>query len=293
MNKSYKKLILYVGTLVLVVLVFDFGIPGYLRYLQVMKEREHAAQIAATIGSVFTYRFAVDGVLEEASELYKSTSPYWWLNSGGLFYIDDGTGRTIQGSLLEKNKWRTLYNKNNPEDTDRGYKPQNLFRLITRGTWHNFEEQVFFKISKYNLSESANRNESNGVLLLGRYEDGDNLYYVGLRVDGTAVIKKKLHGTYYTLAQKQIFPGTYDIIQNPNLLPLEKWIGLKAKIFNASENMTYLELYTDVGRTGEWKLVLDVLDNGTYGVIVNKKSSAGLRSDFMDISFASYKIEEL
>ena len=38
------------------------------------------------------------------------------------------------------------------------------------------------------------------MLLFNRYQDGQTLYYGGVRVDGAAVIKKKLAGVYTTLA---------------------------------------------------------------------------------------------
>jgi hypothetical protein len=59
-------------------------------------------------------------------------------------------------------------------------------------------------------SNSIHRMASNGVLLFNHYLDGDNLYYVGIRVDGSAIVKKKKDGVYYTMESKRVFPGKYD-----------------------------------------------------------------------------------
>src|SRR3989338_3479902 len=144
--------------------------------------------IAATQSS-FSYSFSVDGSLQESGSMDKSTSPFWWLNSGGLFILKDGLGMTIQGDLNAANKWNIAYASANPVDTDIGYRPQNIFRLVTKSKWQNFDQRVYFKITKLNMSESPNRNASNGFLLFNRYIDGDNLYYTGVRVDGSVVIK--------------------------------------------------------------------------------------------------------
>jgi hypothetical protein len=96
------------------------------------------------------------------------------------------------------------------------------------------------------LSDSEYRNESNGVLLFNRYKDGDNLYYSGIRVDGQAVIKKKIKGKYFTLVEKELFgkDGDYDRKSNPNLIPQGKWIGIKSVLKNEGEAVD-IKLYVD------------------------------------------------
>ena len=126
----------------------------------------------------------------------------------GQMIFENGIGKTIQGDFPEGSKWQKKYEKSNPKDTDNGTHPQNIFRLVTKAKWQNFDQEAYFRINRLNLSSSDNRNESNGILLFNRYEDGDNLYYTGLRVDGTAVIKKKYAGKYYTLSEKVFFPGS-------------------------------------------------------------------------------------
>ncbi len=245
------------------------------------------------VPSPFSYPFNSTGTLHEAGSMNKSTSPYWWLNSGGKFVLGSGTAKTVHGSLPENDKWRKLYAKSNPVDTDNGYHPQNIFRLVTKSEWQNFRQQVYLRINADRLSDSPNRNASNGLLLFNRYIDGDNLYYAGVRVDGTAVIKKKVGGTYYTLAQKKILPGTYSRGSSPNLLPKNKWIGIRADVTTTSDGKTSIKFYTDIGKTGTWTLALTALDDGGQGKIIGGSGAAGIRTDFMDVEFDDYKIQKL
>jgi hypothetical protein len=236
-------------------------------------------------------------VLEEAGSMKNSKSDDWWLNSGGIMSISFQEFSTNIGALSAELSWRKLYAKTNPNDTDNGYFPQNIFRLVTRYKWKNFSQSVYFNIEKINLSESKNRNESNGVLLFNRYQDGDNLYYIGLRVDGDAVIKKKIAGKYYTLAEKEIFsPGSaYDKDTNPNLIPENTWIGIKSEVSNADDGSVNLKLYMDREQNGNWQLILEMKDKDhKYGTAVfSNKGYAGLRTDFMDVKFENYSIQKL
>lgn len=242
----------------------------------------------------FDYNFSTTDTLNEAGSFRESTSPYWWLNSGGKLLLKGGVGETIQGDLSTNDKWYKEYKRANSLDTDGGLHPQNLFRLITKSVWHNFSEQAYFKITKDNLSASPNRNESNGLLLFNRYKDSQNLYYAGIRVDGTAVIKKKQKSLYTTLAQKQIFDGTYNPETSPNLLPKNTWIGLRTETVTESDGVVDIKLYTDVGKTGKWTLVLEAKDNGEdYGPIIDDTAPAGIRTDFMDVLFDDFQITKL
>jgi hypothetical protein len=222
-----------------------------------------------------------------------SSSPYWWLNSGGKFILQGGIGKTIQGELPVNDKWRILYGRNNPTDTDNGYHPQNLLRLLTRSTWQNVKQEIYFRVDKDNLSASSNRNASNGLLLFNRYKDADNLYYAGIRVDGRAIIKKKLAGKYYTLAEKAVFTGTYNRDTNPNLIPKNTWIGLRSTVKNNADGTVKIQVYMDNGKTGNWILIAEATDNGrTNGAVIADKAYAGVRTDFMDVSFDDFRIEE-
>ncbi|MCL4529784.1 MAG: hypothetical protein M1282_10255, partial [Chloroflexi bacterium] len=168
-----------------------------------------AAAPAEPQANGISYTFNVPGILYEAGAAPRTTSPYWWVDSGAALVIENGIGHTILGALPADDPWRMRYDKNNPVDTDNGYHPQNIFRLVTNGSWMNYTEECYFKIVATNLSASPNRNQSNGLLLFNRYEDHNDLYYAGIRVDGTSVIKKKIGSIYYTMAQNPLFPGIY------------------------------------------------------------------------------------
>ena len=182
--------------------------------------------------SPFRFSFDTDGVLEEAGAPEESSSAFWWLDSGGRLTMRGLRGETMQGEAGPTDAWRIRYAIGNPRDTDQGVHPQNIFRLVTRAEWKDARIRAIFFISRDNFGSSPNRNSSNGVFLMSRYTDaGQTLYYTGVRVDGTAVIKKKYRGTYYTLAQEKIFPGTYrgDRDDIPPIGPERARFGLGAR----------------------------------------------------------------
>ncbi len=247
------------------------------------------ATTAAQATSPFHYTFKVNGILVEAANQDSSTSPYWWLNSGAKLILLDGTGKTIQNELPTNDPWRLTYLSSNPLDTDNGYHPQNIFRLFTRSKWTNFHEIVYFKIVKDQLSASPNRDAHNGVLLVSRYQNGNNLYYSGLRVDGNAIIKKKLNGRYYTFASKRIFPGTYNRLTNPDLLPKNIWMGIKSQITTINGKVN-IKLFLDRNKTGNWELILEANDTGNQGSPIVNEGYAGIRTDFIDAEFDDFQI---
>ncbi len=252
------------------------------------------AASALTVASPFSYNFTIDSSIAESSSESGSTSGYWWVNSGGKFSTNEGRGKTVQGSLPANDPWRTLYANNNPLDTDNGYHPQNIFRLVGRSTWNDVRQQVYFKIAADNLSTSPNRNQSNGLLLFNRYKGSQTLYYTGIRVDGYAVIKKKLNGVYSTLALVKIFPGTYNNLTSPNLLPKNVWLGLRSEVVDKADGTVSIKVYTDKNWTGNWTLVAEAVDDGVkYGPVISGSGFGGMRTDFMDVIFDQYKIEEL
>jgi hypothetical protein len=239
--------------------------------------------------------FATTYSLQEASSAKLSTNPNWWLSSGGLFYSKSGIAQTIQGMLASGSKWQVAYQKSNPIDTDGGTHPQNIFRLVARAKYAQESQQAFFRIDADNLSSSPNRNQSNGLFFFNRYQDADNLYYTGIRVDGFAVIKKKYHGTYYTMAEKQIFSGTYDHDSSPNLLPHHVWIGLRSQVTTNQDGSVNISLWSDLGQSGNWQLVDTATDNGlTYGgPAILQLGYGGIRTDFMDVSFRQYLLSQI
>ncbi|HEY7697870.1 MAG TPA: hypothetical protein VIE88_05605 [Vicinamibacteria bacterium] len=244
---------------------------------------------AATVGASFNDKFDSTGTLVEGGRMSDSASPYWWLSSGAYFRLGNGVGSTIQGSLPKNDYWRRYYASTSAIDTENGYRPQNLFRLLTRSRWQNFRQQVYFRIRRDNLTASPNRNASNGLLLMNRYQDENNLYYVGIRVDGAAVIKKKYLGKYYTIGYSKVFPGVYNPTSSPNLLPKNIWLGVRSELRNNPDGTVRITLSVDFG-PGDWVLVLDVLDNGLAfgGRAITSSGYGGVRTDFMDVELENY-----
>lgn len=235
-------------------------------------------------------------ILQEAGDISSSDSAYWWLNSGGLFLVDGGIGKTVQGELSTKSNWYKLYLATNPRDTDNGVHPQNIFRLVNRNKYLNFRQEMYFKIVRDHLSASEFRNESNGVLFFNRYADGNNLYYAGIRVDGYAVVKKKIDGTYYQMALEKVFDGPpYDLVKSPDILPKNVFMGLRTEVRNIAGGKVNVKVFMDIRGNGHWKQIISVDDeDGKYGgPVLRAADHAGIRTDFMDVEFKNYKIEEL
>ncbi len=243
----------------------------------------------------FTDTFATTGTIEETNSPSLSKSARWWVNSGAYLYTANQQARTVTGDLSSDDRWLGIYASSNPEDTDSGTHPQNIFRLVQKDTWQNFSQEVYYTVTAIHSSTSVNRNASNGLFLFNRYQNGDNLYYVGLRVDGNAVIKKKYNGTYYTMASTKVFPGTYNRDTNPNLLPLNTQIGIRSVVTNTSNGSVSIKMYTDIGNTSTWKLTLETTDTaGTYGsAVISTGGFAGIRTDFLDAIFERYKISTI
>jgi hypothetical protein len=243
---------------------------------------------AAPVGAKLNDSFDSTTTLVEAGRMSDSASPYWWVSSGAYFLGRGGLGSTIAGSLPSNDSWRRYYAATSPADTDNGFRPQNLFRLVTRSRWQNVRQQVYFRIRRDNLSASSNRNASNGLLLMNRYLDSDNLYYAGIRVDGAAVIKKKYRGRYHTLAYAKIFPGGYHRTSAPSLLPKNEWLGLATELRNRTDGTVRIVLYVDPG-PGGWVPVFDVIDDGlAFGPAITTSGYGGIRTDFMDVELENY-----
>lgn len=243
----------------------------------------------------FVFSFSPSGVIEEAGSMRESKHPHFWLNSGAYLYMENGIGRTVFGELPIGSKWQIAFNDYNPASTDGGVHPQNILRLITKDVWQDQTQEVYFNMQALNKSAGDKRNGSNGVLLLSRYADGDNLYYAGIRVDGKAVIKKKIRGTYYTLSLRPVYEGKYHRDSKPNLIPLGQWIGLRSVVKNLPDGSVRVDLYMDTDRSGAWKLVATAVDDGKKygGSGIRQSAHAGIRTDFMDVYFDDYRIEEI
>lgn len=249
---------------------------------------------AASVSSPFVYTFNSPGALYEAGAANESSSPYFWLNSGAKLVIANGRGKT-SGSLPALDPWRLMYKAMNPVDTSEGYLPENTFRLVTRSSWGDADTSVLFRITATNLTNSPNRDGYSGIFLMGRYKDQHNLYYAGVRHDGAAVIKKKINGTYYTLAQVQIFgdEGEYHKWTNANLLPQNQWLGLKARFDTLSDGSVKIVLYLDRENDGSFVSILSATDKSTGGAPHKTAGAIGIRTDFMNVEFDDFRAAKI
>jgi len=226
-------------------------------------------------------------VIEEASSMNESKNETWWVNSGGEVRFKDEIGSTMQGELLLFNKWRMKYFDQNPFETDNGEHPQNIFRLIRREKVTDVDQTVYVRIKKIHVSNSSHRNESNGILLFSRYVDADNLYYAGIRVDGTAVVKRKGNSEYITIDQVNLVNESYDREINPNVLPVDQWIGIRTSVKNRGGGVG-IRVFIDLNNQGKWKKVIEVIDKNESRI--RGGGFTGLRTDFMDVEFRDYNL---
>lgn len=232
-----------------------------------------------------------DSVLEETASPEESSSEKFWLNSGAYFYVFDGVGSTVTGSLEEGSKWQQAFWEYNPESTQGGFYPQNIFRLLTRDVWQNSQSTLEFVVHQNNLAKTPERNESNGVLLFMRYIDSDNLYYAGLRVDGHAVLKRKTFGEYETLAEVPVIEGTYHSITNPNLLKLNSPYSIRSSIKNNSYGDPVVDFYYRENPSDAWHHVFSYLDMSENAIRATAHN--GIRTDFMDVEFLRYEVKDI
>lgn len=231
-----------------------------------------------------------DYVLEEVGNPSLSTHADWWLNSGAYFYVTGGIGNTVSGSLAAGNAWVKRYYDYNPESTDDGIHPQNIFRLISRVSAVDSTQEACFSIEDTHVSAGEKRNQSNGLLFMSRYQDdGDTLYYAGIRVDGHAVIKRKYKGEYETLAEEAVFgiDRMYDRDTEPQLLPEHLWVGIKTQTNTNTHGQPVLTLWLDPECHGHWDTVFSVVDTSDTPVMTS--GNIGIRTDFMDVSVKEYK----
>ena len=247
------------------------------------------------VESPFVYSFNIPGSLEASTYMENSTSPYFWISSGGRMIIKDGVGETIQGPLSVGDPEQVNYATVNPLDTVGGLYPQNTFRLITRNTWENTEEEAYFNIVKTNLTDTPNREGYSGLLLFSRHMDSNNLYYAGIRQDGLAIIKKKIDGVYYSLIYKQVFGNynDYNKITNPNLMPQNQWLGLRLRTTTNIDGTVDLNLMGDLTGNGDWVTLLNARDNGVGGSTLTSPGSGGIRTDYMDVKFKDFQIKKI
>lgn len=247
------------------------------------------ASTAITVPLPWTYTFNSPGVLNQTTSGGTSGSAYWWVEGGGQLVLSNGVGGTLQGDTTSANPWYAVYAKSLAVTSDNGKHPQNTFETLLRTPILNTDQSVSVQVSKDNLANTVNRVPWNGIHLISRWQDNSNYYFAGIRDDGHAIIKKEVNGVYYTLAEKQIFPGTWSI-SNPDLLPKNTWMNMRMTTNTDSSGAVHIDLYLDQTQSGTWTLLLDAVDTGTRGAIINTPGLEGIRSDYMDLSMDNYKL---
>ena len=98
------------------------------------------------------------------------------------------------------------------------------------------------------------------------------------------------------MAYKKIFPGAaYNRMTNPNLLPLDAWVGLRSEVQTNLAGHVVIRFYTDIGKSGNWSLALAAIDDGkTFGgAAIAQQGYAGIRTDFMDVEFDNYSLTSI
>lgn len=232
-------------------------------------------------------------ILSETSQPQSSLSDQWWLQSGGVLTQDGNVWKTMHGALPPDDPWRKVYLRKNPLDTDGGYYPQNIFRLLSKSHPTDTTQELYFIIDEDRVSRSPNRNASSGVFIISRYTDANNFYQLGIEVSGKAVIKKKYNGLFYVLAENNVWQyesNTYDENSRKSILPQDTRLGIKTEL-NETSNGLQIKLYVDQGNG--LVLAAETTDEGSlYGPILTK-GRFGIRSDFMDISFYNYLLDNV
>ncbi len=232
-------------------------------------------------------------VLEESPSMSQSPNQTWWLNSGAKAFFLENEIQTIQGSLDVNDHWRNRYFNSNPTETDDGLHPQNIFRLVTKQKYVQATQSAQVRIDRLILSKDEHRAASNGILFFHHYMDGDNLYYAGVRVDGAAVIKKKIKGKYYTMAYQPLIGGLrYNRETMPNKLPIDEWFGMRTEIENLESGAVAVRIFIDFSAQGNWQLAAEAIDTGEKydSTILNKEGYVGIRTDFIDATVRDYSV---
>jgi hypothetical protein len=228
---------------------------------------------AANISLPWVYSYSTNGNLDEATSVSLSQSPYWWVKEGSSMSVSGGVGNNLSG--------------------------QNMFAVFERTPELNTDQSVSVKINKLNLANVSNRNPWNNVSLYSRWIDDNNYYYMGIRQDGAAAIKKKVNGAYYTLATKQVFSGTYNssssLSKDYNLIPMNTWMKIRGVTYTDSSGNVRLKMYIDKNSSGSWELLFDVTDSGATdtGAKIMNSGLNGLREDYMDISMDNYSLNNV
>ncbi|HVS79738.1 MAG TPA: LamG domain-containing protein [Candidatus Paceibacterota bacterium] len=290
MSKFYRG----IGIMAALVLLGIIAFGSYYIKIDWGKNQALARASSSVSSPSYSFNFSGKSTIEEASKPGDSDSKDWWVESGGLLKLNNGVGETLEGNLPDDDSMRKKYAKSDPTESDNGYHPQNIFRMFTQNEWQDSEQTMYMKVMGSNLFNPKNSNSFNGLSLVARYQDDSDYYYLGVQMDGKAVIKKKKGGQFETLDSESLFSGKYDPAQNPNLIPDNKLIGLRSRVINNSDGSVSLQLYVDTSGKGSWKLAAQAVDKGRdLGAPLTKAGNGGVITDYMNVEFSDYEVSVL
>lgn len=214
-------------------------------------------------------------VVTETSYPDNSDSNTWNVTSGAYLNIGKGTART-NSVALTSGKYFDAYKDN--VDCEGGAHPENIFRVVSRdATLQDFTFSASFKITRVSKSTSPNRTPDKGISLMFHYVDESNVMYLSARHDGQISVKRKENGVYTTLAIVPAwFPGDYDRILHPTLLPVGTTFSLKVAV-KSSGGVTSITAWVSDPGTTTYHQVLTTSDNAPALAVPGR---VGIRSDF-------------
>lgn len=249
---------------------------------------------AALVGPTFTYHFTSQAVVNETATMATSSSPYFWVASGGQFIITN-VANIPNPDLLSAGIYLGATIQGPSAATVTAYQ-QNDFRLIERFMRTNIMQEVHFNLRHINMAETPSRDADKGIFVYARYYDVSNHYYAGITLDGRAVIRIVTNGVMKTLASTPLYmaDGGYDRDTNPNVIPGKKWIGLSTHADLVGGKM---HLSLDVGSidSGRWiwgAMFTSIVDSNPP-VVLRGPCYGGIRSDYFDTAWSYiYSAEE-
>ncbi|MCA9308573.1 hypothetical protein KC980_03600 [candidate division WWE3 bacterium] len=242
-----------------------------------------------TIGIVSVFIVTIVVITQQNQTLIedKPNLNYRWnIVSGGILNIKKSVLSTNIGELNTQNPVYKLYQNKAPIDSDNGKHPQNLFKITTKRSYINSTQKITYKIKKLNLSDSPNRNNTNGIFLLSKYKNEQTYYKAGLRVDGNFIISRTLNGETQILAAKTYFLGDYDRTQTPYLINTSEEDLLKFETIETKDGVMLKLYYRDTPKR-DWFTMLEVFDPTDMAIV--SKGKNGIQTDFMDVEFTNYK----
>lgn len=193
----------------------------------------------------------------------------WELTSGSLFAVS-GEG------------WTGVPDNIGPNALSSNGTNSAIFRLTTKQ--RDFGDVSFsFDLLNQSLTETTTTPRSllDGVHILLRYQNEENLYYASVnRRDNTSVIKKKVpggisnNGTYYELS-KYVGHNVY----------YGGWQSVTSTVKNNTDGSVSIELYLG------GQVIVRATDDGSLGgPSIRNSGKIGIRGDNADLKFKNFKV---